>query len=75
MDAQPLGAFSCPYFLWVITVYEEHKLISFGYEVKEAVGLCHILRRDGLLETFMQEQEQLQQIKATMPEKENVLTV
>lgn len=38
---------------------EELKLISYGFPLSEAVGMVARLRRDGLLEEFIKEQERL----------------
>ena len=36
---------------------EELKLISYGFPLSEAVGMVARLRRDGMLEEFIAEQE------------------
>lgn len=38
---------------------EELKLISYGFPLSEAVGMVARLRRDGMLEEFIEEQESL----------------
>lgn len=40
-------------------MYEEQRLISIGFPVSEALGICHAMRRDGVLEAFVREQEEL----------------
>lgn len=38
---------------------EELKLISYGFPLSEAVGMVARLRRDGMLEEFIAEQERI----------------
>lgn len=38
-------------------MYEEHRLISIGIPLSEALGICHALRKEGTLERFVEEKE------------------
>lgn len=38
-------------------MYEEHRLISIGFPLSEAIGICHYLRKEGTLEKFVEEKE------------------
>lgn len=40
-------------------MYEEQRLMALGFPISDAVTLCHSLRREGTLESFMREQEAL----------------
>lgn len=50
----------CPLFYFakgVFKVHEELRLISIGFPLSEALGICHALRKEGTLEEFVKEQE------------------
>jgi len=51
-------------------MYEEQRLISFGYPLEDALTLCHSLRREGLLEKFIEEEE-----KSIKDQNERILAV
>lgn len=40
-------------------MYEEQRLIRIGFPVSEALGICHAMRKEGSLESFVEEQEAL----------------
>lgn len=38
-------------------MYEEQRLMAMGFPISDAVTLCHSMRREGALDSFMREQE------------------
>lgn len=40
-------------------MYEEQRLIRIGFPISEALGICHAMRKEGGLESFVEEQEAL----------------
>lgn len=44
-------------------MYEEQRLIMIGFPLDDAINICHSMRKDGSLETFVEEQEQIYKSK------------
>lgn len=54
-----LREFSLPSFLFerIMSMYEEQRLISIGFPISDALSVCHSLRKDGTLQSFVEEKE------------------
>lgn len=44
-------------------MYEEQRLIKIGFPLDDVINICHSMRKDGSLETFVEEQEQIYKSK------------
>lgn len=42
----------------VFTIYEEQRLISLGWPLEDAVTLCNSLRKEGVLQAFVEAEEE-----------------
>jgi hypothetical protein len=50
---------------------DEMRLVSLGFPLSEAVSLCATMRRDGILENFIAEQER-EYMARLVPEMEGI---